>query len=94
MKEILFLVTLGYSGLSTQAEITNKLGSEAQWQIWKSIHGKRYADADVETYRMAIWQANLKVSRNSGLKVTAGRAITNAVRVFEISSAYVRYSLV
>ncbi|XP_046841762.1 procathepsin L-like [Xenia sp. Carnegie-2017] len=35
-------------------------GSDAEWETWKKFHGKTYENPYVETYRKAIWQANLE----------------------------------
>ena len=40
-------------------------GNDAEWEIWKKVHGKVYENAYVENYRKAIWQANLEVCRFS-----------------------------
>ena len=36
-------------------------GNEAQWLVWKTVHGKIYADTNEDDLRKAIWQSNLKV---------------------------------
>ncbi|KAK3733991.1 hypothetical protein QZH41_009857, partial [Actinostola sp. cb2023] len=33
---------------------------EAQWQAWKSFHGKKYTTDSEETFRKGIWKDNLK----------------------------------
>lgn len=46
------------------SEIHGKLdlpGNDAEWEIWKKVHGKTYENEYVENYRKAIWQANLEV---------------------------------
>ena len=40
-------------------------GSDAEWETWKKFHGKTYENPYVETYRKAIWQANLEVCFDS-----------------------------
>ena len=50
---------------SLPTEESQTLGSEGEWQAWKIMHDKRYADINEDQHRKEIWQANLKVSVNT-----------------------------
>ncbi|XP_028392183.1 cathepsin L1-like [Dendronephthya gigantea] len=45
---------------SLAEESDTKFGNEAQWLVWKNIHGKIYADTNEDNLRKAIWRSNLK----------------------------------
>lgn len=53
-----------------------KLGDDKQWQAWKDFYGKKYETVYEETYREAIWRANLQSIMEHN---KAGRSFTLAM---------------
>lgn len=65
MNSVIALLICAVAIASVCATPPKELGDDAQWNAWKSVYEKKYENEYVDNYRKWIWQANLKVSRNS-----------------------------